>query len=118
MQPSGVGDVALGRALWIKAMAKRSAYRRYLGEFNRPDKDDIRACARKLRRGGLDVEVLRHKTTLAIIRPMTMSWKAFLKLIRSVLNPKIGSVLLFSQATGNALRCDNRSNRPGCFLFV
>jgi hypothetical protein len=92
--------------------------RRYFGEFNRPQRDNIRACARKLERLGLRVERLRHETSLAIIRPTSMPWGEFLNAIRSILDPKLGSVMLFSQATGNAFRCDNRSNRPGRFVYV
>lgn len=100
-------------------MARKKVHvRRYLGEFNRPRWDDLKACARKLKRAGLDVEVLRHKTALAILRPMTMGWSDFLDAIRSVLDPRRGSVLLFSQETGNAFRCDNRGNRPGRFFYA
>ena len=92
--------------------------RRYIGEFNRPLRDDIRTRAQKLKGLGLNVEILRHKTALAICRPMTMSWDDFKKALRAILDPKRGSVLLFSQATGNAFRCDNRGNRPGRFVYA
>lgn len=100
-------------------MAKKTEHRyRYLGELNRPRWDNMNACIRRLQRAGLDVEKLRHKTAFAVIRPSSMSWTSFLNILRTVLDPKLGSMLLFSQHTGNAFRCDNRGNRPGRFLFA
>ena len=90
-------------------------YRRYVGEFNRARGDSIRIAARRLSRLGLYVEVLSHKTSLLIDRPMSMSWDDFKRALRSVLDPYRGSLLLFSQATGNTFICSNRGNQPGVF---
>lgn len=90
-------------------------YRRYYGEFNRARGDNIRIAARTLARQGLEVEILAHKTSLVIDRPMTMSWSDFKSAVRSALDPTRGSVLLFSKSTGNAFVCSNRGNQPGVF---
>lgn len=97
---------------------KRIHFRRYISEFSRPRGDNVRACARRLECLGLDVEILPHKASFAIRRPMSMSWAAFLAALRSVMDPVRGAVLLFSQATGNAFRCDNRGNRNSRFVCV
>lgn len=99
-------------------MIKLPKKRRYIGEFNRPRWDNIPACIRRLEKAGISVERLRHKTSLAMMRPATMSWSTFTAAINSILDPNIGSVMLFSQSTGNAFRCNNRGNRPGRFLSI
>lgn len=92
--------------------------RRYVCEVNRPRWDNIRACARLLERLGLTVQVLAHKTSLVINRPSSMSWADFTATLNRALDPRCGSMLLFSQSTGNVFRCNNRGNRPGRFLSV
>jgi hypothetical protein len=46
-----------------------------------------------------------------------ISWKG-LKALRSVINPRLGSVLLFSKATGNVVLCSNTGNMSGRFQRV
>lgn len=89
---------------------------RYFGEFNRVIRDNIRVAARLLRRLGLEVRVLPHKTSLLIERPRGMPWSQFTRAVRSVLQPRRGSVMLSSEATGNTFICSNRGNRPGRFV--
>jgi hypothetical protein len=89
--------------------------RNYVGEFNRCIGDNIRRCARQLRRLGLDAEPIPHKTALRIGRPEHITWPQFKDAIRSVIQPGRGSVLLFSQHTGNAFVCSNSGNQPGVF---
>jgi len=91
------------------------AYRRYFGEFNRVIGNNIRRAARALQRAGLDVEVLPHKTALLIRRRMSMPWNDFTRAIRSVLQPRRGSVIISSEATGNTFICQNSGNQPGRF---
>ncbi|MER8601225.1 hypothetical protein NKH09_25720 [Mesorhizobium sp. M1339] len=89
---------------------------RYFGEFNRVIRDNIRIAARMLRRLGLKAHVLPHKTSLVIERPRGMSWSDFTAAVAAVLQPRRGSVMLSSQATGNTYICNNRGNRPGRFI--
>lgn len=89
---------------------------RYFGEFNRVLRDNIRFAARMLRRLGLDVQVLPHRTSLMIERPRGMSWADFKDAVRSVLQPRRGSVMLSSESSGNTYICTNRGNRPGRFV--
>jgi hypothetical protein len=91
----------------------------YVAEFNRTYADSISKCARRLERWwGLNVDVLPHRTTLRIERPPDMSWETFEKALRSVINPRAGSVLLFSTSTGKVFICSNRGNQPGIFQQV
>lgn len=89
---------------------------RYFGEFNRVIRDNIRIAARRLRRLGLGAQVLPHKTSLVIERPRGMSWSDFTNAVGAVLQPRRGSVMLSSEATGNTFICNNRGNRPGRFI--
>lgn len=89
---------------------------RYFGEFNRVICDNIRIAARRLRRLGLNAQVLPHKTSLVIVRPRGMSWADFTTAVAAVLQPRRGSVMLSSEATGSTFICNNRGNRPGRFI--
>ena len=44
-----------------------------------------------------------------------MSWDEFKAVIRAVLQPRIGSVVLSSCRTGRVFLCSNRGNQPGVF---
>jgi len=89
--------------------------KRYFAEFNRVIGDNIRIAARSLRRMGLEIYVLPHKTALLIERPASMSWADFTAAIRAVLQPRRGSVMISSESTGNTFICQNSGNRPGRF---
>lgn len=89
--------------------------RRYFAEFNRVVGDNIRVAARSLRRKGLETDVLPHKTSLMIERPDSMSWTDFKNAIRAILQPRRGSVLISSEATGNTFICQNHGNSAGRF---
>lgn len=89
---------------------------RYFGEFNRVVRDNIRIAARRLRRQGVNAQVLPHKTSLVIERPRGMSWPDFTSAVGAVLQPRRGSVMLSSETTGNTFICNNRGNRPGRFI--
>lgn len=89
---------------------------RYFGEFNRVVRDNIRVAVRMLRRLGLNAQVLPHKTSLVIERPRGMPWSDFTAAVAAVLQPRRGSVMLSSEATGNTFICNNRGNRPGRFI--
>jgi hypothetical protein len=89
---------------------------RYFAEFNRTFRDNVKIAARRLERGGLNVDLLPHKTSVVIDRPAWMDWDTFTSLLRSVLNPSLGSLLLFSESSGRAWICSNRGNRPGDFV--
>lgn len=90
--------------------------RRYFAEFNRVVRDNIRGAVWTLRLHGLNVTVLPHKTALLIERPSCMSWSDFKCAIRSVLQPRRGSVMISSEATGRTFICQNGGNRPGLFI--
>lgn len=88
---------------------------RYFAEFNRPRGDSIRITERGLRRSGLQANQIAHKTSLVIERPSAMSWRTFKNAIRAELQPRRGSVVIFSERTGNTFLCSNRGNQPGRF---
>ena len=88
---------------------------RYFAEFNRPRGDSIRITQRGLRRSGLQTSRIAHKTALMIERPAGMSWQSFKNAIRAELQPRRGSVILFSERTSNTFLCSNRGNQPGRF---
>jgi hypothetical protein len=88
---------------------------RYFGEFNRVNGDNIRAAAKRLTRMGLRSKVLPHKTALEIKRPRNMPWGKFTGAICSILQPRRGSVMMSSEATGRTFICSNMGNRPGQF---
>lgn len=89
---------------------------RYFAEFNRVIDDNIRLAAARLRRLGLDVQVLSHRTSILIERPSDMSWQDFKSAIRAILQTQRGSVMLHSEHTGRTYICSNRGNRPGIFV--
>jgi len=89
--------------------------RRYHAEFNRVVGDNIRIAEKKLRRSGLDAYLVAHKTALRIERPEDMSWTEFKTAVRSVLQPRRGSVMLFSESSGKTYICNNAGNQPGQF---
>ena len=96
----------------------RRRFRRYIVEFNRIIGDNIRRGASFLQRLGLSVQIVPHKTTLIVERPTTMSWSQFQKAIAAVLQPRLGSALVFSEWGGRSYLCSNRGNRPGRFVAV
>ena len=89
---------------------------RYFAEFNRVVGDSIRRAAEHLRRLGLDVQVLPHRTSMRIERPPEMPWQDFKKALRTILQRRRGSVMLHSEHTGRTYICSNRGNRPGVFV--
>jgi hypothetical protein len=90
--------------------------RRDVIETNRIIFDSVRKGAKFLRRHGLDVEVAPHKTTLIVERPEGVTWRQFRKLVAAVLQPRIGSAVIFSEWSGRSYVCSNRGNRPGEFV--
>jgi hypothetical protein len=93
------------------------AQREYVAEVNRSYSDSIRIAARRLRNRGLDVELLPHKTTMLIVRPSGMSWDSFTSRLLAALDPRRGSMLLFSKSTGKVFICCNTGNQPRRFLL-
>lgn len=89
--------------------------RRYFAEFNRVRGDNIRLTARALRRRGLRVHLVAHRTALEIGRPDSMPWPTFAGAIRAELQPQRGSVIISSEATGRTFLCSNAGNQPGRF---
>ena len=87
----------------------------YLAETNRALRDNIRWVVAYLERHGITVTRIRHLTTILLERPPSMSWDEFKTIIRSVLQPRIGSVVLSSCRTGRVFLCSNRGNQPGVF---
>ena len=99
-------------------MNKTEALKTYVAEFNRAKGDNIRLIESHLQRRGIDATRLPHPTTILIERPSTMPWRDFKDAIRSVLQPRRGSVMIASQTTGKVFICSNRGNRPGLFQRV
>jgi hypothetical protein len=78
-------------------------------------RDNIRWVVAYLERHGITVTRIRHLTALLLERPPSMSWDEFKAVIRAVLQPRIGSVVLSSCRTGRVFLCSNRGNQPGVF---
>ncbi|CAO4145475.1 hypothetical protein LPLAFNJD_LOCUS1950 [Methylorubrum aminovorans] len=95
-----------------------SEYKEYTAEFNRAVGDHIAVWMRKLKRSGLEVSKVPHLTAVLIERPASMTWKRFKQILRSVLQPRRGSVLLFSHTTGRSFYCSNKGNMPGRFQRI
>ena len=87
----------------------------YLAETNRALRDNVRWVVAYLERHGITVTRIRHLTALLLERPPSMSWAEFKAVIRSVLQPRIGSIVLSSCRTGRVFLCSNRGNQPGVF---
>ncbi|MBB1251711.1 hypothetical protein [Rhizobium sp. G21] len=92
--------------------------RRYILELNRAVGDSVRKALRYFERRGIPADILPHKTTLQITKPDNMPFGEFLRIIGKGIQARIGSVIMFSQTTGNAFICNNRGNRPGKFFRV
>jgi hypothetical protein len=89
----------------------------YVTELNRMRGNSIRRAEAHLKRLGLAVRRLPHLTALHIKRPKWMSWAQFKAAIRSVLQPRRGSAVVFSW-TGRVYVCSYRGNQPGVFQPV
>lgn len=104
----------------MKTRTNKNAKRRpriYLAELNRARRN-IRWVADFLERYGITITRIRHLTALLLERPPTMTWDEFKDLVRSVLQPRIGSIVLSSCATGRVFLCSNRGNQPGRFQRI
>lgn len=91
---------------------------RYFAELNRPIGDSIQIAVTALRRLGLTTRALPHKTSLLVERPAGMRWKVFTRRLKAVLQPRRGSAIVFSEATGNAFVCRSNGRRPGPFRRI
>ena len=104
----------------MKIVADRDIKQRplvYLVEFNRA----LRSTRRMIdffERRGIAVTRIAHLTALLLERPTMMSWDKFKDLLRSLLKPIIGSLVLSSCMTGRVFLCSNRGNQPGRFQLV
>jgi hypothetical protein len=97
---------------------KEKANRRpriYSVETNRAVRDSIRWVKDFLERNGIKVTLIAHLTSALLGRPPTMSWGDFKALLRSILQPRIGSLKLTSCRTGRIYLCSDRGNQPGVF---
>lgn len=90
----------------------------YIAETNRAKHDSIRLAVSILERRGIRVTRIAHLTSVLLERPSEMTWSEFKDVIRTVPQPRIGSVLLTSCKTGRAFLCDNRGNQPGVFQRI
>lgn len=102
-----------------KSRRKRlaSPSREYFVEYNRCESDRPARLVRRLERIGLQVERSPHKTSLRIERRTEeVSFAQMQKALRQGIDPKIGSVILFSPSTGGVWIMQNRGNRPGVFV--
>jgi hypothetical protein len=93
----------------------RQKPRLYSAETNRAMRDSIRWVVSFLERHGIKVTRIAHLTSVLLERPPEMTWAEFKDIIRSVPQPRIGSVLLTSCTTGRIFLCSNRGNQPGVF---
>ena len=100
----------------MKRRTERKKNRRpriYFAEINRARGDNIGRVEKFLARRGIMVTRIQHLTALLLERPPTMTWDDFKTAIRSVLQPRIGSIVLSSCTTGRVFLCSNRGNQPG-----
>jgi hypothetical protein len=91
--------------------------RRYIAEFNRCVGDSIWRVVRRLQRRGYEVERVPQLTTLSIRRPVGVTMSEFRADLRSLLQPRRGSLILCS-SSGRAWSCNMRGNRPGDFVKI
>ena len=96
---------------------KKRKLRRYSIELNRMLHNSSRWVAGQLERLGIKVQRMSHLTALLLELPPDMTWDEFKNVLRSVIQPGRGSVLVQSCVTGNVFVCDNRGNRPGRFVL-
>ncbi len=89
----------------------------YLAEFNRATGDNIKNVVRRLRDKGYEASTIRHKTTVLIRRPTDCEFKTFKSDLASLVQPRIGSMVLCS-TTGNFWLLDNKGNQPGVFQKI
>lgn len=92
------------------------SHREYVVETNRARGDNVKLAVRYLERNGLVVDLLPHKTTMLVKRPISMKWTAFKGHLASAIQPHAGSLLLLSKYSGRCWICSNRGNRPGEFV--
>lgn len=90
----------------------------YIVETNRVNGDNIARAVSYFERQGIPAERIPHKTTLRLFRPANMTFPTFARIVRGVIQRRIGSLLMFSTSTGNAFLCSNRGNRPGRFVRI
>lgn len=100
-------------------MTRRSEWARwrYVAEFNRCVGDSIRRVKRRLERRGYQVEFVPQLTTLLIRRPAGVTMKQFRADLRTLLQPRQGSLILCS-SSGRAWSCNMRGNRAGDFVRI
>lgn len=102
----------------MKTRTEKTAKRKpriYAAETNRAKRDSIRWVVDFLERHGIKVTRVAHLTSVLLERPPEMTWAEFKAIIRSVPQPRVGSVLLTSCTTGRVFLCSNRGNQPGVF---
>jgi hypothetical protein len=87
----------------------------YAIETNRAVRDSIRWVQDFLEQHGIQVTRVAHLTSLLLERPATMTWDEFKAIIRKIVQPRIGSVMITSCRTGSVFLCSNRGNQPGEF---
>ena len=92
------------------------SHRKYVVETNRAIGDNVKRAARRLERSGLVVDILPHKTTMLVERPLSMTWADFKRLLASIVQAGAGSLLVFSKTSGRCWICSNRGNQPGVFV--
>jgi hypothetical protein len=80
----------------------------YVVETNRVLGDSSGRFIRHLQRGGLGVQRLPHKTTFVISRDRTFSFSRFLRLLASLMDPRLGSLLMHSKRSGRTWIMSNR----------
>ena len=90
---------------------------RYIAEFNRCVGDSICRVIRRLERRGYEVDRVPQLTTLRIRRPAGVTMSQFRSDLRSLLQPRRGSLILCS-SSGRAWSCNMRGNRPGDFVQI
>lgn len=108
--------VRLRLAQAAKAKPAKVRTMTYFIEINRCLRDASARFIRHLERCGLIVERLPHKTAYRIVRPICVTFADMRQALTAGLNPRLGSVLLFSASTGNAWVMSNRGNRRGVFV--
>lgn len=101
-----------------KAAPKGTFFRQvYMAEFNRAKGDNIKNVVSRLRAKGYEVSRIRHKTTIILKRPSTISFDQFKKDLCKLVQKRVGSMVLCS-TTGRFWLLDNTGNRPGEFQAI
>lgn len=69
-----------------------------------------------LKSKGIDATRLLHKTTFKVTKPKNMTIGEFKDCLLKIIDPRLGSMIIFIEPRGETYLVDNRGNRRGRFI--